>query len=66
MQYNFRIEGNTIYVRVTDSYSVASGISRNDSDNVEAQDGEETPRATTTVIFEFKYSFPGIKSIQEE
>jgi hypothetical protein len=62
MQYSFLIEGKTIKIKVTDSYSIASGVSRDDKDNVINVPGQINPLGTTKIEFNFTYDFDGIEN----
>jgi len=58
MRYSFRVVGKTIEVKVTDAYTVSSGIRSSPSNNPH---GENTPGVEVKVEYNFKYDFPGLK-----
>ncbi|WP_128331608.1 hypothetical protein [Apibacter sp. HY039] len=56
MGYEMKLEGNKLHVHVMDKYSIASGVSRNDSDNIKRGDSP-TPLGTTTMNVYFNYEW---------
>lgn len=62
MEYNFKIVGKTIHVKVTDAYSIESGLTRDANTNIIRVPGQTTPLGNTQVEFNFKYEFDGIEN----
>jgi hypothetical protein len=53
MEYYLTKHGNNVSVRVVDAYTVASMITRNDSDNIQRRKNKVTPLGTTRAEWNF-------------
>lgn len=61
LQYNFKITGNQLAIQVVNVYSIASGVTRNDADNLHRVPGQISPLGNTTQIFNFSFDISNLK-----
>jgi hypothetical protein len=61
LEYNFKITGNQLAVRVVNIYSFASGVTRNDLDDLHRIPGQLCPLGNTTQIFNFSFDIINLK-----
>jgi hypothetical protein len=58
MEFTGIVKNGTLYIRATDRYSIASGLTRNDNDNLSRVPGFQCPMGSTSFGFNFSIKFP--------
>jgi hypothetical protein len=56
-------DDNYMTIRAENEYNIASGVTRNNSDNLTRISGFRCPLGTTNQIFKFKFTLNEVKQI---
>ncbi len=61
LDYFFTVKGNTLEIMVHNEYSIASGVTRNDDDNLMREEGKLSPLGNTKQLFYFSFDISKLK-----
>ena len=66
LEYNFYVRNNTLFIRADNNYTIASGVTRNDNDNLIRIKGLRSPLGNTYQRFNFSISIKTLQNYYEK